>query len=242
VNPATLSADLSRLFAPGAIVAELREPGDPQLLLPEEAACLGRMVPKRAREFAAGRLCARRALAEFGIVEFPIRVAGDRQPIWPPSVVGSITHTAGFCAAVAADRQHADAPGAVAPGAAALGLDCEVVGEVNPELWPRICGTAELEWVASLPAAEQPAAATLIFSAKEAFYKCQYPVAGERLNFHDVSVEIRTWGAADGEFLIHAARSIALCARISSPWQGRYLFHQDWVTAGISMPCCRGIP
>jgi 4'-phosphopantetheinyl transferase EntD len=247
MNPATLSAELSRLFAPGAIVAELRTPGDPQLLLPEEAACLARAVPGRIREFAAGRLCARRALATFGIVDFPVLMAGDRQPLWPPSMVGSITHTAGFCAAVAADRQHADAPGADAPGAdapgaVALGLDCEVAGDVKRELWPRICAPDELEWVASLPATEQATAATLIFSAKEAFYKCQYPLAGERLDFHDVSVEIRSWGAAAGEFRIHAARSIALCARTSSPWQGRYLSHQQWVTAGISMPCCRETP
>ncbi len=242
MNPATLSAELSRLFAPGAVVAELRSSGDPQLLLPEEAACLGRAVPKRVGEFAAGRLCARRALAEFGIVDFPIRVAADRQPLWPPSMVGSITHTAGLCAAVAAERRHADAPGADAPGAVALGLDCEVVGDVNRELWPTVCTSAELEWVASLPAAERAAAAGLIFSAKEAFYKCQYPVAGERLNFHDVSVRIPSWGAAAGEFRMHAARRIALCAHAPQPWQGRYLFHERWVTAGISMPCCRGIP
>ncbi len=236
MNPAALSADLSRLFAPGAIVAELRVPGDPKLLLPEEAAGLGRAVPQRAREFAAGRLCARRALAEFGIVDFPILAAADRQPIWPPSLVGSITHTAGFCAAAAAERKHADAPGAVA-----LGLDCEVVGDVKPELWPRICAPAELEWVASLSAAEQAAAATLIFVAKEAFYKCQYSVVGERVNFHDVSIEACGWGGAEGGFRIHAARRIAICAHAPQPWQGRFLYHGAWVTAGISMPCCRGI-
>jgi 4'-phosphopantetheinyl transferase EntD len=232
MNLATLSAELSCLFATGAIVADLRVPGDPRLLLPEEAAGLGHAVPQRVREFAAGRLCARRALAEFGIVDFPIRAAADRQPIWPQSMVGSITHTAGFCAAVVARRQDADA----------LGLDSEVVGEVNVEIWPRICAPSEIRWVESLPAPQRPAAVTLIFSAKEAFYKCQYAVAGERLNFHDVSVEIRSWGATHGEFRIHAARNIALCARTSFPLQGRYLFHQEWVTAGISMPCCRETP
>jgi 4'-phosphopantetheinyl transferase EntD len=232
MNAATLSADLSRLFAPGAMVAEMRGPGDPRLLLPEEAAHLGRAVPKRVSEFAAGRLCARRALAEFGIVDFPIRAAADRQPIWPESMVGSITHTAGFCAAVAARRQGADA----------LGLDSEVVGDVRVEIWPRICAATEIDWVESLPASQRPAAVTLIFSAKEAFYKCQYPLVGEHLNFHDVRIETRSWGAADGEFQIHAAREIALCARIAFPLQGRYLFHQEWVTAGVSTLCCREIP
>ena len=232
MNPATLSAELNRLFAPGAIVAELRLPGDPQLLLPEEAVHLAQAVPKRVREFAAGRLCARRALAEFGIVDCPIRVAGDRQPIWPEAMVGSITHTAGFCAAVAAERQYTHA----------LGLDSEVAGDVIVELWPRICAPIEIEWVESLPAPQRPAAVTLIFSAKEAFYKCQYSVVGERLNFHDVSVEARGWGSLDGGFRIHAARHIALCAHASFPLQGRYLFHQEWLTAGISMPCGREIP
>ncbi len=237
VNPATLSTDLNRLFAPGAIVAELCVPGDPQLLLPEEAACLGRAAPKRVREFAAGRLCARRALVEFGIVDFPIRAAADRQPIWPPSMVGSITHTSGFCAAVTAERSHANAPGAVA-----LGLDCEVVGDVKRELWPKICAPDELEWIASLPTAEQAGAVTLIFSIKEAFYKCQYPVVGERLNFHDVSIEASGWGSSEGGFRIHARRRIAVCALASQPWQGRFLFHDAWVTAGISMLCCREKP
>lgn len=232
MNPATLSADLSRLFGPGAIVAELREPCDPQLLLPEEGAHLGRAVPKRVGEFAAGRLCARRALAQFGIVDFPIRRAADRQPVWPQTMVGSITHTAGLCAAVVAERQYADA----------LGLDSEVVAAISGEIWHRICGPTEIAWIESLPASQRPAAVTLIFSAKEAFYKCQYPVVGERLNFHDVRIEAEDWGAPNGVFKIQAARKIALCARSAFPWQGRYLFHERWLTAGISMLCCREIP
>ena len=78
MNPANLSTRLGSLFSPGVIVAILREPGDSGLLLPEEAAHLGRAVPKRMQEFAAGRLCARRALAEFGMPDFPIRAAQDQ--------------------------------------------------------------------------------------------------------------------------------------------------------------------
>lgn len=232
MNPATLSARLGSLFPPGAIVADLREPGDPALLLPAEARYLGRAVPKRVREFAAGRLCARRALAEFGIVDFPVERADDRQPIWPDSMVGSITHTAGFCAAVVAARRRTHA----------LGLDSEVVGDVNVEIWPSICVPIETAWVRSLPASEQAAAVALIFSAKEAFYKCQYPVVHERLNFHDVSVEARASGAADGVFRIHPTRSIAMAARTALPLQGRYLFHEEFVTAGMGLAAAADPP
>lgn len=225
MNPAILSVTLSRLFPPGAVAAELRDPGDAKLLLPAEANCLGRAVPKRIQEFAAGRLCARRALAEFGIVDFPIEAADDRQPVWPDSMVGSITHTAGFCAAVVAKRQCA----------AALGLDSEVVGDVKVEIWPSVCVPGESDWVRSLPVSQQAAAVTLIFSAKEAFYKCQYPVVHERLSFQDVSVEAVEWGALGGLFRIHATRSIAMCMHTPMPMQGRYQFHQGFVTAGLGM-------
>jgi 4'-phosphopantetheinyl transferase EntD len=219
-----LSASLGSLFPPGAVAAELRTPGDVALLLPAEAAFVGRAVPKRVQEFAAGRLCARRALQEFGIVDFPIEVADDRQPVWPDTMIGSITHTAGFCAAVVAERRCTGA----------LGLDSEVVGDVSPGIWHSICVPLESEWVRSLPAAERAAAVTLIFSAKEAFYKCQYPIVRERLGFHDARVQAAQWGAADGVFSIHATRDIALSTRTALPMQGRYRFHEQFVTAGIA--------
>jgi 4'-phosphopantetheinyl transferase EntD len=226
MNTASLSIRLGSLFPAGAAAAELREPGDPLLLLPGEAAHLGRAVEKRVREFAAGRLCARRALAEFGIVDFPIKVADDRQPVWPASMVGSITHTAGFCGAVAAERR----------SLGALGLDSEVVGAVNLEIWPMICVPVETAWLDSLPESQRAAAITLIFSAKEAFYKCQYPVVRESLSFHDVTVAPMEWGAAGGVFEIHATRGIAIAKRTALPLRGRYLFHEEFVTAGMGLP------
>ena len=163
-------------------------------------------------------------MAEFGIVDFAVEVADDRQPIWPASMVGSITHTAGFCAAVVAERELV----------AALGLDSEVVGDVNAEIWSRVCVPVESASVRALPTSQQAAAITLIFSAKEAFYKCQYPIAQERLDFQDVRVEA-AWGASDGLFRIHATRSIAMCMRTAMPMQGRFLFHEEFVTAGLGL-------
>jgi 4'-phosphopantetheinyl transferase EntD len=226
MNPANSSTRLGSLFSPGVIVAILREPGDPGLLLPEEAAHLGRAVPKRMQEFAAGRLCARRALAEFGMPDFPIRAAQDRQPIWPDSMVGSITHTAGFCAAAVAERRRIQA----------LGLDSEVVGDVKAEIWPHICLPDEIAWIQSLPAAAQVLAATLIFSAKEAFYKCQYPLVRDPLGFHDVRIEAPTWDASAGIFLVHPTRSLAIATYAALPLHGRYLFHENLVTTGMDFP------
>jgi 4'-phosphopantetheinyl transferase EntD len=225
MNPAKLSSRLGALFPAGVAAADLRGPGDPELLMPEEAANLGRAVPSRVREFAAGRQCARRALTEFGIVDFPIRVGGDRQPLWPDLMVGSITHTSNFCAAVVAERRCA----------AGLGLDSEVVGDVKPEIWHFICGSQENDWVRSLPLPEQTAAVTLIFAAKEAFYKCQYPVVRERLSFPDARIEVVGWGGSGGAFTIHATRELAIARYAALPLPGRYVFHEGLVSAGVAL-------
>jgi 4'-phosphopantetheinyl transferase EntD len=224
-NPAVLSARLGSLFPDGALAAELRTPGDPALLLPAEARFLGRAVLTRAQEFAAGRLCARRLFAEFNMAECPLTVAADRQPLWPKSLVGSITHTSGFCAAVVAQKSQI----------AAIGIDCEAIERVKEVLWPHIFTASEAIWLRALPEAQQAAAATLIFSAKEAFYKSQYPLVGERLGFHDASVEISDWGRTRGIFSVVPSRRIEFASHAHLPLQGQYLFHDNFITTGVAV-------
>jgi len=225
-NPAALSAGLTGLFPAGVAVAELRDPGDPGLLSAAERYHVRQAVRKRVQEFAAGRLCARRALAEFRVENFDLHVAVDRQPLWPDGMLGSITHTAGLCAAVVAPRRTL----------AAVGMDSEIVGHVTADIWPAICGPQEADWLRSLPASERAAAVTLIFSAKEAFYKCQYPVTGEWLDFHDLVVEPAAWGRNPGELSIRATRPIAFAAHARMPMPGRYRYHEEFVSVGVALP------
>ncbi len=224
-NPSNLSPLLASLFPAGVIVTELRAPGDPALLLPAESVHLARAAAKRAQEFAAGRLCARRALREFGIDQYPLGVGADRQPVWPPGFVGSITHTAGLCAAAVAHR------GAIT----AVGIDTEIVGHVTQDIWPTICVAGEAAWVDSLSPAEQAAAVTLIFSAKEAFYKCQFPLTGEWLDFHDLSVEPQSWGESATQILIRPTRRIRFENYAALPLCGRYLYHGEFVSVGVAL-------
>jgi 4'-phosphopantetheinyl transferase EntD len=168
-------------------------------------------------------LCARRALAEIGIVDFPIEAGTDRRPLWPLSVVGSITHTEDFCAAVVAERT----------SLAAIGMDIEDAARVTPNLWESICVPEEIEWLNSLPEGERAAGASLIFSAKEAFYKCQYPITGQFLGFQAARVQALNWGVPRGSFKIGATRDIAFARHASLPMKGEYLFHERWVSAAL---------
>jgi 4'-phosphopantetheinyl transferase EntD len=228
VNEPILSTTFAALFPEGVVAAELRGPGEASCLKPEEARSVARAVPKRIQEFAAGRQCARRALAELGRVDVPIPVAPDRQPVWPPGVVGSITHTAGLCAAVVAESARL----------AALGLDTELSGAVKRELWQTICVADESAWISALAPGERAAAVTLLFSAKEAFYKCQYPLVGERLSFDDLCVIVLAWGQGHGAFSVRPLRPIALFERsgAAESLRGAYRFHQQFVSAGVYLP------
>jgi 4'-phosphopantetheinyl transferase EntD len=62
-------------------------------LFAEEASLLGPgSVEKRWREFAAGRSCARKALAASGHAPVAVLQGAGREPVWPQGIVGSITH------------------------------------------------------------------------------------------------------------------------------------------------------
>jgi 4'-phosphopantetheinyl transferase EntD len=194
-------------------------------LHPEEAAHVERAAPKRIQEFAAGRLCARRAMNEFGITGFALRVADDRRPIWPDGIVGSISHTSGLCAAAVAESRHY----------VSLGLDCEVLGAVSADVLPTVCLDLERDWIRSLPAADQGVAATLIFSAKEAFYKCQYPVTREWLDFHDLHVEPFTLGASCGVCRVSATRRIAFADCAVLPMLANYVIDGNFAATGFAL-------
>jgi 4'-phosphopantetheinyl transferase EntD len=228
-NPAVPSPAIASLFPPVVAAAELRARGDVALLDPSERAALGRAIESRAREFAAGRLCARRALAQLGL-EQPVPAASDRQPIWPRGIVGSITHTEGIAAAVVAPRALL----------AAIGLDTERASRVKRELWPKICLEEEIAWLESIERAERAAAAALIFAAKEAFYKCQYPCTSQWLYFGDVHVTAE-WGGPMGSIRVAPTRAIALfatggIAANTSSLMGRFRLHEGLVSVGVCVP------
>jgi 4'-phosphopantetheinyl transferase EntD len=225
-HPPRLATEWAALFPPGVIVFATRLPGEFAAPLPEEAAGLGLGAqPARVQEFSAGRACARRALAEFGIVDFPVRVGAKREPLWPEGYVGSITHTDGLCAAAVGESG----------SFLGIGLDVERSGRVGASLQARICVPAELDWLAGLAAAEASAAATLVFAAKEAFYKAQFPVLRQWLYFEAVAIELPDWPAPTGSWLLRPQRPIAIAQFCEFPLRGAYRFESEFVIAGVAI-------
>jgi 4'-phosphopantetheinyl transferase EntD len=117
-------------------------------LLPEERALVATAVKKRRHEFAAGRNCARRALAKLGWPDFPVLSGPNREPLWPPGVLGSITHCHGYCAAVAA-------PLAELKGILGIGIDAELNAQLPQGVVELVCRPSELGTLDKLTRGQQ---------------------------------------------------------------------------------------
>lgn len=167
--------------------------GQPEALDPEEFPAVSRAVPRRQREFAAGRQCARAALAQLGIRDFPIRTGLDRAPIWPSGVLGSITHThAGddwlFAASVVLPA-HAPARGAHALG---IGVDAEPAEPLPRDVVSVVLNDRERAFLDkhARPGLDAGVLARVLFSAKESVYKALSPTARQVLDFSDIEIAL----------------------------------------------------
>ncbi|MFF5177342.1 4'-phosphopantetheinyl transferase [Micromonospora sp. NPDC000316] len=148
-------------------------------LLAAEQACLGeRAVQTRRRDFTAGRVCARRAMTSLGLPETAVPAAADRAPVWPAGVVGTITHTSGYCAAAAAH----------ATDIRSVGMDAERHREINEGVRRLVLLPEEEENCSRLPA--DISWPVVYFSAKETVYKVWYPIVGSWLDFHDAHLTL----------------------------------------------------
>jgi 4'-phosphopantetheinyl transferase EntD len=117
----------------------------------------------------------------------------------------------------------------------ALGIDSEQVGRVGPNIRAKIALESELTWVAGLPTQLQQPAVAMLFSAKEAFYKCQYPLTEQWLNFHDLQIESEHFALPSGSFKVHAQRELKIDAHVRWPVTGRYRFHDSLVSTAVEI-------
>lgn len=182
---------IERLLPDVIACAETREDTLDVELFPEEGASLGRAVDKRRREFVAGRACARIALGRLGIAPVAIPNGPRGEPLWPPGIVGSITHCAGYRACAAA--RSADV--------ASVGINAEPIGPLPAGVLKEVASDRERAFIASARAGDgELDLGRLIFSAKEAVYKAWFPLTQRWLGFMDAELSL---DLADATFHAH---------------------------------------
>jgi 4'-phosphopantetheinyl transferase EntD len=217
---ASVAAKMRDLFPPEVSVAAVDARCLQASILPAEAPAIGGAVEARQREFAAGRAAARQAMASFGLGDQPVTMGADRAPIWPKGVVGSISHTRTYCAAVAACDDRVQS----------LGLDLETDTPLEAALWEEICTPEETAWLVAQPESCRGRLAKLIFSAKECAYKCQYPLTGQFLSFHDARVD---FNLRDCTFEVAFTRDIMPAQ--ANGWRGKYLRESGLLVVGMML-------
>ena len=194
---------------------------DEDSLWEAERVAIQSAVQKRRRQFSAGRFLARRALGRLGLEPVAIIAGQDRAPQWPVGVVGSISHTDSRCVVAMG----------LATNIGALGIDVEPNTPLKAELMSRVCVSDELRTLDRLPEAKRGHVAKVIFSAKEAAYKCQYPRSGKYLGFHAMCVRLVDDGTFEATFLQDAA-PFACGDRIV----GRHAVTDELIVTGCSLP------
>jgi 4'-phosphopantetheinyl transferase EntD len=209
------------LLAPCVAIAEGEIAGVAGSPWPEEEDAVRRAVEGRRREFAAGRILARRALAAVGAPAGPIPAGPDRAPRWPAGFVGSIAHS----------RDYAEAAAARLADIASVGVDVEEPTRFDLDLEPYLLTPSETDrHLGRLRGAERQAVTAIIFCAKEAWYKAQYPLTGRRLGFHDVEAEL----AGDGGDMGAGVFDVRRLGAPASPPRGRFAVIGDRVVAAIA--------
>ncbi|MFE7133419.1 4'-phosphopantetheinyl transferase [Streptomyces sp. NPDC057638] len=181
---------LRRLLPPGVIVHEAFEDPVGAVLHPEEEPLVARAVDSRRREFTTVRHCARAALRELGRPEGPVLPDRHGAPRWPDSVVGSLTHCAGYRAAALAE----------AGDFLMIGVDAEPHGPLPDGVEEVIALPAERARLA----AERRARPLLhfgrvLFSAKESIYKSWYTHTGQRLDFESADIAFEVFDGLPGD-------------------------------------------
>ncbi|CAM5421294.1 4'-phosphopantetheinyl transferase [Streptomyces avidinii] len=195
-------------------------------LFAQEARLIEGVVERRRSDFTTVRTCARRAMGRLGFPPAPILRGPRGEPLWPPGLVGSMTHCDGYRAAALARAEDL----------ASLGVDAEVNDPLPREGMLRIVTTEEERaWLAPM-IERRPDVAwdRLVFSAKESVYKAWYPLTGRWLDFQEAVITV------DPDLGTFAARLLVPgplvgSARLSD-FPGRWTTERGFLMTAVALP------
>ncbi len=192
-------------------------------LHPEEQGLVSQAVDVRKGEFGDARWCAHQALRELGVDNNGAILRGDRgMPLWPDGYTGSLTHTEGFRAAVAAPTRHV----------VSMGLDAEPAAPLPGEVVGEIARARERKQIERMRREGTEWADRLVFCAKEATYKCWFPLTRRWLGFTEAEIDIRE----DGTFLAYILARPTPVPFFEGRWEerGGYIIASAFVTRTLA--------
>jgi 4'-phosphopantetheinyl transferase EntD len=203
-------------LVPASASAEMFYDAPESTMFSTEAAAVAGAVAERRREFGTVRYCARTALRQLGVPPVPILPGADRAPRWPAGVVGSMTHCAGYRAAVVARARELRG----------VGIDAEPHAALSADMLDLVVRDEERVRLLTLAAADPGRHwDRIVFCAKEAVYKAWFPLTGRWLDFDDVSITVHLDGTFGARLLGAGPRDL----------EGRWKVDRGLVLAAISL-------
>ncbi|WP_328383294.1 4'-phosphopantetheinyl transferase superfamily protein [Micromonospora zamorensis] len=193
-------------------------------LFPEEEAVVRKAVDKRRREFTTARWCARQAMRQIGIAPAPVLPGTRGEPQWPFGMVGSITHCAGYRAAVLAEQEKVTT----------VGIDAEPNEALANGVLEAVSLAEERDRIAVL-LRDHPGIAwdRMLFSAKESVYKAWFPLTARWLDFEDANIVIDPLNGTFNATLLVTGPWVH--GRRLSGFSGRWLVEQGLVVTAITV-------
>jgi enterobactin synthetase component D len=190
-----------------------------------QPASIANASPRRRFEYLAGRYCARQALRTCTpeLANAEISRGMGREPVWPPGIVGSISHTNNLAWAAVAQSCHARS----------IGLDVEVVltTKVANGIVDIVASRDEITRLQGMTGWSVARLVTLVFSAKETVFKCLYPEVGRSFEFRDLlltAIDNET-----GSFQVLLARELSSELPTGRALHGRFELMDSLVYTGM---------
>ncbi|NOU19316.1 MAG: 4'-phosphopantetheinyl transferase superfamily protein [Bacteroidales bacterium] len=219
--PLIVPPDLICEESPIMSYSTLMESGCNNEIHPKESDLISGESTKRQNEFITGRICARRALKNLQIYNFPILFNEHKLPLFPSTVKGSIAHTSSYCAVVLGLNFKYKS----------IGIDIEHISKMKSRYFNTLCTNEELLFLKKYSEQEQMEKATILFSAKEAFYKLQFQITQKMLFFKDVCCSILD----DNTFSIRLYKQLDKQFYYNATFAGLYYISNEMIFTALHL-------
>jgi enterobactin synthetase component D len=161
--------DASRFTLDAFSICEIRLPKN-----------IAKSVPKRQAEYFFGRLAAKFSMSRLLVTPTEVKIGDLRQPVWPSGLIGSISHTNSIAASLVLRKEYYKF----------VGIDVEYIGALDEStaLSARVINKREHAYLMTFNKLSMKSLLTIVFSAKESFFKGAFRSVGRYFDFSSVTV------------------------------------------------------
>lgn len=174
------AAQLEALFPPAVVLRSALVRDHFASLTECEQLLVAHAVERRRADFSTGRVLAADGLRELGIPRCPIGRGSHNEPLWPPGVIGSISHSSGVCIVVLASSNAMEF----------IGIDVESCTADVTKISKLIMTTRELQSQSTADPVTLAESTRVTFCAKEAIFKAVFPRVARFVDFQEVTVTV----------------------------------------------------